>query len=97
MNQNPSIDTRIDQILNAIEWRNDEGETDPNTSRQMSQVEAKEAIKKLLVEQEEINWHTHLENLAGRGYITFEQKDILWNRNWKPIVVELSNSLKGEQ
>jgi len=94
MNQNPSIDARLNDILKAL------AET-YNGDRKIQEYfevdEAKEAIKKLLVEQEEINWHTHLENLAGRGYITFEQKDILWNRNWNPIVVELSNSLKGEQ
>lgn len=35
-------------------------------------------------------WHESLENLAGRGYITFEQKDSLWDRDCPPFAVELS-------
>lgn len=49
--------------------------------------------EKAVVEAEKHKWHEDLENLAGRGYITFEQKDDLWNKDRNPI--ELT-STEGE-
>lgn len=72
-------------------------------------IEAKEAIKhigdkyklqlKTLIHSsnkrlEEKKYLETLDNLAGRGYITFEQRDYLKTHDWKPIQIEPSSKAR---